>query len=153
MALNVLQLPQVPLRLAAGGALLYHASPFLFTRAGHANFAYMLTQVGLPAPGVTAWMVALLEVVGGLALIAGFATVFFSIIVSFEIATRVLVIWLRGRGFPMPLEGMPPLPGFELNLQFLGEMICLIIAGPGLYSWDRAHPPGPNPAIGSVITQ
>lgn len=153
MTIDVLQVPQVPLRIAAGGALVYHAVPFLLP-ADHANFAHMLAEVGLPAPGLSAYMVALLEAVGGVALIFGFATTFFSILLCLEIGTRVLVIWLQGRGFPEPLPGMPPLPGFELNLQYLAEMICLIIAGPGMYSWDRAHPtPLPNPAIGSVITQ
>ena len=130
------QLPQVPLRIAVGGALIYHSAPFLFTSAGHANFAYMLNQVGLPVPGLTAWMVALLEFAGGVALVLGFLTDFAAVLVGFEISTRLLVIWLRGKGFPTPLPGEPPLPGYELNLQYLAGMIAVLIAGPGLYSFD-----------------
>lgn len=136
MSVDRRQLPQVPLRIAVGVALMYHSALFL-TAAGHANFVHMLTQVQLPAPGVMAWMVALLEFAGGLFLILGFATDIAAALLILEIGTRILVIWIRGQGFPTPLPGGQPLPGYELNLQYLAGMIALLIAGPGLYSFGR----------------
>jgi putative oxidoreductase len=123
--------------MAVGGALVYHSSPYLFTWAGHANFVHMLSQVGLPAPAPTAWLVALLEFFGGLGLIVGFLTNIVALLLILEVVSRISVIWLRGRGYPTPLLGQPPLPGYELNLQYVAGLIAVVIAGPGRFSFDR----------------
>lgn len=138
MRIDKRQFPQLPLRIAVGGALAYHGAPFLFTRGGHADLVYMLTQVGLPAPTAIAWFVALLEFAGGLALIVGFATDIAAVLLVIELATRISVIGLlRGGIFPTPLPDQPALPGYELTFQYLAGLIALLIAGPGLYSIDR----------------
>jgi len=131
-----MQLPQIPLRAGVGGALLYHSAPMVFTASGHANYAYMLGEVGLPFPDLSAWGVALLELAGSLALIAGAFTVLAAAVVSFEILFRVSTIYLLGKGFPAPLAGEPPLPGYELTLMYIGGMVALIIAGAGYFSYD-----------------
>jgi len=145
VARNWMQLPQVPLRAGVGGALLYHSAPMVFTAAGHANFAYMLGEVGLPFPDLSAWGVALLELAGSLALIAGAFVVFTSAVVSLEILVRISTIYLLGRGFPAPMPGQSPLPDYELNLMYIAGMVALIIGGSGYFSydWARLHPPVP----------
>lgn len=142
IARNWMQLPQVFLRVGIGVALLWHSAPMVLTTMGHENFAYMLGEVGLPFPDLSAWGVGLLEFAGGLALILGFQVTPVSIVVSFEILTRIITIYLLGRGFPAPLPGQPALPDYELNLMYVGGMVALIIAGAGYYSfdWMRLHP-------------
>ena len=131
-----MQLPQIPLRLGVGGALLYHCAPMVLTSEGHANFKHMLEEVGLPLPGLGAWGVGFLELAGGLALIVGAFVVLASVFVSLEILVRIATIFLLGRGFPAPLVGQPPLPGYELNLLYVAGMAGLAIAGAGYFSLD-----------------
>ena len=142
IARNWMQLPQIFLRVGIGAALLWHSAPMALTAMGHKNFAYMLGEVGLPFPDLGAWGVALLELAGGLALILGFQVTLASIVVSFEILTRIITIYLLGRGFPAPLPGQPALPGYELNLMYIAGMFALVIAGAGYYSfdWMQLHP-------------
>ena len=61
----------LPLRLILGIGFIYHGFPKLFSSAGHEGFAAMLQGIGVPAPALTAWIVAIVESLGGLALIAG----------------------------------------------------------------------------------
>jgi len=69
--------------------------------------------------------------------VVGFATEIGGVLLILEVASRISVIGLRGEGFPAPLSGYSPLPGYELNLQFIAGLIAILIAGPGLYSFDR----------------
>src|SRR5690242_19310219 len=59
----------LPLRILRGIAFLYHGLQKL--GGGHAAFAGMLQQIGFPAAGFFSWVAALVEVLGGIALIAG----------------------------------------------------------------------------------
>src|SRR6266498_944362 len=59
----------LPLRIFLGIAFLYHGLPKLL--GGHAGFVATLQHIGVPAPGFFSWVVTLLEVLGGIALIAG----------------------------------------------------------------------------------
>jgi putative oxidoreductase len=142
IARNWMQLPQIPLRIGVGLALLWHSAPMVLTAAGHENFTHMLGEVGLPFPGPNAWAVASLELAGGLALILGFQVTLASILVSLEILVRIVTIYLLGRGFPTPLPGQPALPDYELNLMYVAGMTALVIAGAGYYSfdWSQLHP-------------
>lgn len=137
MLRNWRQLPQIPLRITVGGALIYHSAPMLFTYAGHQNFEYMLQQVGLPMPSASAWMVALIEFLGGLALVLGFAVGSVGIVLIVELLTRISVIYFRGHGFPVPLPGQAPLPDYEMNLLYIGGMIPLLFSGSGLCSIEH----------------
>jgi putative oxidoreductase len=160
IARNWVHLPQVPLRIGVGGALLYHSAPTVLTAEGHANFRTMLGEVGVPFPGLSAWSVGSLELAGGLALIAGAFVVLASMVVSLEILVRISTIYLLGRGFPAPLAGQPPLPDYELNLMYVAGMAALAIAGAGYFSLDwkcrraRAEagggPPVDRAAVGGV---
>ena len=61
----------LPLRLMIGVGFMYHGYPKLFTSEGHGAFVGMLQNIGIPAPGVAAWGVGVVEFVGGLALVLG----------------------------------------------------------------------------------
>jgi putative oxidoreductase len=136
MLRDVREKPQVPLRIAVGLSLLYHSIPWVFTASGHANFVHMLETVGLPLPELSAWAVAGLEVVGGVALVIGLWVPVMAALVALEVLIRVSFITLMGAGFPQPLPGMPGLPDVETNLLWVGGLIALVIAGAGWYSVD-----------------
>src|SRR5207247_10871516 len=61
----------VPLRIMLGVGFVYHGWPKLFSSQGHQGFVGMLGALGVPAPEMTAWLVGLAEIVGGVALIVG----------------------------------------------------------------------------------
>jgi putative oxidoreductase len=131
-----------------GYGFLYHGFPKLFTVEGRAQFVDLLTGIGVPAPGVTAWLLACLEVFGGVALILGMLTTTFSMLLILHmVVAMVTVHWRQGFNF-MQIEAMTPegprfgLPGFEVNLLYIAGLLALAIGGPGHLSIDRRrrHP-------------
>jgi putative oxidoreductase len=93
----------------------------------------MFTQWGVPAPGVTAPLVAVLEIVGGLALILGAGT---------RVAAAVLSLVLLGAIFYVKADlgviSTEPMPGAEVDLALLGGLIAVLVIGPGSLSVDGA---------------
>lgn len=87
------------------------------------------TQVGAPLPGISAIVVASLELVGGILLAAGFMTRFVAIPLAIDIATAILLIHSK-HGFFVPM-------GVEFVTLLLVSVIALAIAGPGAFSIDR----------------
>jgi putative oxidoreductase len=144
MIRNFSEWPQVALRPVTGIGLVIHGGQAIFSSSGYANFVHMLHEVGLPWPELSAALVAGLELVGGIAVLLGALTQFFSVIVALELLVRISFIFLSGHGFPEPLPGQPPLPGYETNLFYIGFLLALAIAGPGRFSIDewrnRAQP-------------
>lgn len=142
----------VPLRVVMGVGFLVHG--WAKWHRGPAGFGRLLEQVGVPAPGVTAWMVTMLEVFGGLALIAGAATAIVS--VPLIVSMLVAIATVNGRyGFSsVNTIGLTPEgpvfgpPGYEINLLYAAGLLSLILAGPGPWSvdeWRRASRRRPRP--------
>ncbi len=80
----------LPLRLIIGFGFMAHGYAKL--SAGPQKFAEMLQTIGIPAPGLMAWMTALVEFFGGLAVLAGA----FIPIVSIPLAIIMLVAMFTG---------------------------------------------------------
>jgi putative oxidoreductase len=59
----------LPLRLVIGYGFMAHGWAKLIR--GPAGFAKLLEQIGAPLPEVTAWVSTLIELLGGLAILAG----------------------------------------------------------------------------------
>src|SRR5260370_18065931 len=59
----------LPLRLMLGYGFMAHGWAKL--SRGPAGFARLLEQIGAPLPEVTAWVSTLIEILGGLAILAG----------------------------------------------------------------------------------
>ncbi len=57
----------LPLRILLGIAFLFHGLPKL--GGGHAGFVSTLQHLGIPAAGFLSWVAALVEVLGGVALL------------------------------------------------------------------------------------
>jgi putative oxidoreductase len=143
---------QLILRVVLGFGFLYHGWPKLFSSAGHEGFAGMLTMIGIPAPGLMAWVVALVEVVGGLALIAGAFTAIVGALLAIEMLVALFAVHLtHGFNF-INIVGMTDagpqfgMPGYEVNLLYIAGLLALILGGPGAYSVDgmraaKATPP------------
>ena len=132
------------IRLMAGGVFLWEGVlKFVYTNQGIGRF----TKIGIPVPHVMAPFIAVLEIVGGLLLLAGFLTRFISIPFVIEMlvamASTKIALYL-GRS-PLPLPPAPPTVGIwavlhEIRSDWaqLLSVLFLGIVGPGRWSLDAA---------------
>jgi putative oxidoreductase len=112
----------LPLRLITGIAFIMHGLPKL---SGIDKTSGFFGSLGLPPELVLP--VALLEVIGGFALIVGIATRITSILFIIEMIGAILVAKIS-KGF---------VGGYELELLLTFITISLLISGPGRISIER----------------
>jgi putative oxidoreductase len=112
----------LPIRIIAGIAFILHGLPKL---SGMDKTQGFFGSLGLPPE--LALPIALLEVIGGFALILGIATRIASILFIIEMAGVILVAKIS-KGF---------VGGYELELLLMFIAISLLISGPGRVSIER----------------
>lgn len=83
--------------------------------------------MGFPLSGVLAWGVSLVEVAGGLALIAGLFAVPAALVLSVHQLASLVVVHL-GEGFFVVGPGRA---GIEFNLVMIAGLVTILLAGPG----------------------
>ena len=146
----------LPLRIMLGVGFFYHGWPKVFSSEGHQGFVGMLGGLGVPAPEITAWLVGLAEIVGGLALIAGAFVAVASAILIVDMLVAMLTVHVRygfnfinitGMGKQGPVFGMP---GAEVNLLYIAGLLALVIAGTGAWSVDTLLQDRKGPASTSA---
>lgn len=131
----------LPLRLIVGFGFLAHG--IAKWSRGPEHFGQLLQQLGIPMPGATAWLVTLLEVFGGVALLVGA----FVAIVSIPLVASMLVAMFTIHvhyGFSsintVGLTAAGPVfgpPGYEINLLYIASLLALAVLGPGPLSVTR----------------
>jgi putative oxidoreductase len=134
----------VLIRLMAGGVFLWEGIlKFVYQNQGVGRF----TKIGIPAPAAMATFVAILEIVGGLLLIAGFLTRWISVpfVIQMIVAILTTKIALYYGTSPLPAPPAPPQSGFWAVLHEIrsdyAQIMCvafLLVAGPGPWSIDSA---------------
>jgi putative oxidoreductase len=130
----------LPLRLVIGYGFMAHG--IAKWSRGPANFGKLLAQIGAPMPVATAWLVTLVEVFGGLAILLGVAVAVAS--VPLIISMLVAMFTVQGRyGFSsvntIGLTANGPVfgpPGYEINLLYIAGLVALAVAGAGAFSID-----------------
>jgi putative oxidoreductase len=135
----------VPLRLVLGYGFMVHG--WAKWSRGPAGFARLLEQIGVPFPEVSAWVVTLLELFGGFAILAGafIAVVSIPLIVSLVVA--IFTVHLKYGFSSINTIGLTPSgpvfgpPGFEVDLLYIAGLLVLLVNGPGKFSvnWTRAQ--------------
>lgn len=116
------------LRVIAGLTFLVHGMAKF--QMGLDHVGGMFGSMGLPA--FLAYVVTLLETVGGLALLFGFGTRLFSGLLGLVMVGAIFTVKL-GRGFTGNAAGS----GYELDLVLLAMLAALVVSGSSLYSVDR----------------
>jgi len=138
----------VILRIMAGSVFLWEGViKFVFANQGIGRF----TKLGFPFPGPTAELVAVIEIVGGMLLLAGLQTRLVGIVFVVEMIVAVLstkISMFLGTS-PLPLPPVPPQTGFwsvlhEVRSEFAQMFVSLflLLQGPGRLSMDARRKRG-----------
>ncbi|MCH9015048.1 MAG: DoxX family protein [Gemmatimonadetes bacterium] len=133
----------MPLRLILGFGFLYHGVPKLFTAQGHEMFVGMLQNIGVPAAGLAAWLVGIVEVLGALALIAGAFVTIASVLLIINMLVALFTVHLPNGFSFIHVTGMTDagpqfgMPGYEVNLLYIAGLLALLLRGPTHMSVDQ----------------
>jgi putative oxidoreductase len=130
------------LRLMAGGVFLWEGMlKFVFANQGVGRF----TKLGIPAPELTANFIGILEIVGGILIIAGFLTRLIAVpfIIEMIVAMLSTKISMYFGTSPLPLPPVPPQIGLwavlhEIRSEYAQIMVVIFLlsVGPGRWSLD-----------------
>jgi putative oxidoreductase len=131
----------LPLRLVVGYGFVAHGWAKL--SRGPAEFAKLLDQIGAPLPGLTAWVSVLIEVLAGLAILAGAFVAAVSVPLIVMMLVAMFTVHLRFGFSAINTIGLtadgPQFgpPGYEINLLYIAGLLALILGGAGPLSIDR----------------
>jgi len=140
----------MPLRVIVGYGFIAHG--YAKVLAGPQHFAATLHALGVPAPGLMAWLTIACELLGGLAVLVGAWVPLISIPLAIVLLVAAITVhWpygftsvkLRAMTETGPQFGPP---GYELNLLYLAALASLVFGGYGPWRLDtwltrrRTHP-------------
>lgn len=117
------------LRVVVGAVFFVHGFQKLFLM-GFGGVADMMEGIGVPAPGLFAVVVTLVELLGGLALILGVFTRLAAVSLAVDMLVATLTVHMPN-GFSVQNGG------FEFTLVLLAASVALAVAGPGEAALDR----------------
>lgn len=116
------------LRLVVGSAFIIHGYP----KIQHPTT--WMNAFPNPPPPYLQDAAAVAEFGGGIALILGFLTPLFSLMIACTMATAIAIVhWPHDHKF---VALKPGEPSFELAAAYLAVALCLLLTGPGQLSLD-----------------
>lgn len=139
--ISLAQWSYLPLRVVMGTGFMVHG--WAKWSRGPAAFGKLLQFLGVPLPELTAWIVTLLELVGGFALIMGAFVTIVSVPLIISMLVAMFTVNVRfgfsaiktiGLNESGPMFGPP---GYEINLLYVAGLLLLMVAGAGPLSVDR----------------
>lgn len=135
------------LRVVVGAIFIAHGVQKIFL-FGIPAIVGAFAQSGIPMPSVMAPFIALIELLGGIALVVGFLARPAALGTALTMLGAMVFVHFKG-GFFLPT-------GFEYTLALLAASIAMILMGPGPYSLDallarRIEPE--TPAVGRVSSR
>ena len=122
-------LSMLVLRVAVGAVFLAHGIQKF--QGGVENVAGFFSKVRIPMASVMAWVVTVVEAVGGAFLILGFSTQIAAALIAFVMVVAIVMV-KAGNG----LISTPGSSGYEFDVALLAGSIVLMLQGAGKYSVD-----------------
>ena len=120
------------LRVVLGVIFVAHGLPKL--TGGIEGTVQSFASLGIPAPLVAAWFVALLETLGGLMLLVGFLVTPVSLLLVLHMLTGILLVHAPN-GFYV--VGAQASGGIEFNLLLTASLLVMMFCGAGLAAIDN----------------
>ena len=130
----------LPLRVMIGFGFAAHGYAKL--SRGPEVFAAILAALGVPAPGLMAWLTALLEFFGGVSIMIGTSVVPLSVPLIIVMLTAMFSVHLQNGFSTIKLKAVTSsgaefgAPGYEMNLLYIAGLLTLALGGPGPASVD-----------------
>src|SRR5215813_6052805 len=130
----------VPIRMILGVGFVVHG--WAKWSRGPAVFAELLRQVGVPWPLANAWLVTLLEMFGGLALLVGAFVTIVSVPLILSMLGAMFTVNIKYGFSAINTIGLTPEgpqfgpPGYEINLLYIAGLVALMLGGAGPLSID-----------------
>jgi putative oxidoreductase len=130
----------IPIRIILGVGFMVHG--WAKWSRGPAAFAELLRQAHVPLPLANAWLVTLLEIFGGLALLMGAFVAIVSVPLILSMLGAMFTVNIKFGFSAVNTIGLTPAgpqlgpPGYEINLLYIACLVVLILAGAGPLSID-----------------
>jgi putative oxidoreductase len=131
----------IPLRLIVGGGFFLHGYAKL--ARGPENFTHILDALGMFDPALLAWATIVIEVVGGVAVIAGLFIPLVSVPMVIVLLVAIFTVHLPNGFSSIKLLSVTSAgahfgqPGYETDLLYLCGIVALVLGGSGPLSLDR----------------
>jgi putative oxidoreductase len=130
----------IPIRIILGVGFMAHG--WAKWSRGPAAFAELLKQAHVPLPLANAWLVTVLEIFGGLALLLGAFVTIVSVPLIVSMLGAMFTVNIKYGFSAVNTIGLTPEgpqfgpPGYEINLLYIAGLIALILGGAGPLSID-----------------
>lgn len=121
------------LRIVLGVIFIAHGIPKL--SGGIEETVGFFGAIGIPAPVIAAWFIALLETLGGLMLLVGFLVTPISLLLVAHMLTGIVLVHAPN-GFYVIGPGQG---GVEFNLLLIASLLALVLCGAGLAAIDNRN--------------
>jgi putative oxidoreductase len=142
--LNILSTPEhwaaIPLRLIVGYGFMEHGYAKIVH--GPENFVGILHAIGVPAPALMAWATILVELVGGLAVLAGAFVPLVAVPMAAVLLVATFTVHLPNGFSSIKLLAVTAAgarfgqPGYETDLLYLACLAALVLGGSGPLAID-----------------
>jgi putative oxidoreductase len=130
----------IPIRIILGVGFMVHG--WAKWSRGPSAFAELLKQAHVPLPLANAWLVTLLEIFGGLALLVGAFVALVSVPLILSMLGAMFTVNINYGFSAVNTIGLTPEgpqfgpPGYEINLLYIAGLLALILGGAGPLSID-----------------
>ena len=135
----------IPLRLIVGYGFIAHGYAKVMNGPDH--FAASLQGLGVPAPHLMAWVTIGVELLGGLAVLAGAYVPLMSLPLAAILLVAAITVHLPFGFSSIKLRAVTPAgpqfgpPGYETNLLYLAALAALVLNGSGPLSFSQRRKP------------
>jgi putative oxidoreductase len=130
-----------PIRLIVGYGFLAHGYAKL--ARGPEKFAHILSALGMPAPDLLAWATIVVELAGGLAVMAGAYVLLAAGPMAIVLLVAIFTVHLPNGFSSIKLQSVDAAgahfgqPGYETDLLYLAGLAALVLGGSGPLAVDR----------------
>lgn len=142
----------LPLRLIVGYGFIAHGYAKVVNGPDH--FAASLHALGVPAAHVMAWMTIVIELAGGLAVLAGVWIPLVSVPLTVVLLVAAITVHLPFGFSSIKLREVTAAgpqfgpPGYETDLLYISALATLVLGGPGPLAFGQSRRRDPGPRTG-----